>query len=245
MKVREGKNLKGLHFHEVLHACKQKQWHVLFMGYKINLPSGSGTTQPLSLDRFFKQNCQSESSQTLRPWHFGSLLPRHLRSQQVTCYLGLLSGVWMYMTWQVLEPQVMSGMHRCCVLLLWSDWVRCFCSTSGALFGRPPLCVDLGRKWKWLPLLAPYSLWTVRKKKKKSLDQLLIKALTKLWEKVTSVWGFVASVYTGVWLWLCGGRWGAYRWEEKKMKEQRWKNSICGTCWVHEVHSVRQDVNMF
>lgn len=81
----------------------------------------------------------------------------------------------MYMTWQVLEPQVMSDMHRCCVMLLWSDCVRCFCCTSGALPGRPALCVDLGRKWEWLPLHAPYSLWTVGgNKKKKKIPRSII-----------------------------------------------------------------------
>lgn len=66
---------------------------------------------------------RTESSRSPRPWHFGSRLPRHLRSQQVTCYLGLLSGAWIYMTWQVLELQVMSNMHGCCIVVAELDSV--------------------------------------------------------------------------------------------------------------------------
>lgn len=58
---------------------------------------------------FVKRDCLWESSPSRGPWHFRPQLRRHLKSQQVTNYLGLLSAAWMYMSWQVPGLQVMLG----------------------------------------------------------------------------------------------------------------------------------------
>lgn len=186
------------------------------MGWKIELSSGGGTALPLNLDRFFKQNCQSESSRTPRPWHFGSLLPRHLRSQQVTCYLGLLSGAWMYVTWQVLELQVMSDVHRCCVMLLWSVGASSV-AVGLCLAGLLPAWI-LGESENG----CLHTLLTLFEQSKNSLHQLLMKAITKLckkWQVCGDLW--CPCVWESACVCLCGRKWGAYRWGEKKMKEQR------------------------
>lgn len=92
---------------------------------------------------------RTESSPSPRPWHFGSRLPRHLRSQQVTCYLGLLSGAWIHITWQVLELQVMSNMHGCCYCCGW-NWIPSGCRRRRGWAGLGSagirLFTELGRK---------------------------------------------------------------------------------------------------
>lgn len=92
----------SVHRQQTKQWLRETTWHVLFMGQKIELSSGSGTDKPLNLDGFFKQNWLSESSWTQRPWHFRSRLQRHLRSQWVTCYLcplSVLECVWHGRSW--------------------------------------------------------------------------------------------------------------------------------------------------
>lgn len=92
----------------------------------------------------------------------------------------------MYMTWQVLELQVMSDMHRCCVLL-------CYCGTSLCVHQCLPLSALTGELlFAWIFLGESengclHTLLTLFELLEDSLDQLLIKAITKLREKVASV----------------------------------------------------------
>lgn len=139
-------------------------WHVLFMGQKIQLSSGSGPGKPLNLDRFLRQNCISESSWTLRPWHFRSRLLRHLRSQYVTRYLGLLSVLDVYdLAGTRASGNVRHAHMLCCVLFARVCVEFCGCWDSGNS------CL--------------HTLLTLSEQIEESPDKLLIKAITKLCEK--------------------------------------------------------------
>lgn len=184
-----------------------------------------------------KQNSWTESSRTWRPWHFGSGLPRHLRSQQVTCYLGPLSSAWLYMTWQVRRAP--GDVRHAQMLLLFV----CYCKGR---FRRPlrsswnlaeiHLCTDLGRQKKisWLP-----SFLSGRLKIIPSIiccSKSLKRSVKKLRARMVH---FLVPVYVGVFVSVVRQRW-------RKNDEYRNETSeMHSVLWPGEAQSFREFWHIF
>lgn len=124
----------------------------------------------------------------------------------------------MYMTWQVPELQVMSGMQRCCVMLLWNQFV-CLVLLWW------PWSAPLHGSWEKVKMVASArSLHSLNSQKiplinywSKPLQSSAKKSQVCSDSRRPCVWECVS---VGVAEGENGGKWGAYRWGEKK----RWRN---------------------